>query len=265
MAATAEAAELTPARQRVTADRVLVIAHRGVSAHYPENTLAAFRAALAAKPDLVELDYHHSADGVPVVFHDPTLDRTTDAVARWGQRELPVERLTVAQLRQLDAGSWFDARFAGQRIPTLSEALEVIQASSTTLIERKTGDAATCVRLLKARRLVPHVVVQAFDWQFLRRCHELEPSLTLAALGDRELTPEKLTELAALGVPVVGWSQQHLGPREIEALHRLNVRVWAYTVNERERAETLILQGIDGLITDDPVRLGQWLPRGSRR
>lgn len=84
--------------------RPLVISHRGFSQRAPENTLPAFRLAKAAGADLIELDYHHSKDGVPVVIHDAELDRTTDAVARWGRQQIPVASKSAAELRTLDAG-----------------------------------------------------------------------------------------------------------------------------------------------------------------
>jgi hypothetical protein len=92
------------ARALVEAPRVLVIAHRGDSAAAPENTLPAFASAIRAGADLVELDYHHSADGVPVVLHDPTLDRTTDARARFGAQNVEVATKSLEELLQLDAG-----------------------------------------------------------------------------------------------------------------------------------------------------------------
>ncbi|MBW8883372.1 MAG: hypothetical protein JF612_01060 [Planctomycetia bacterium] len=144
----AVAAEPTPARQLILAPRVLVIAHRGNSSVAPENTLPAFQSALDAKADLVELDYFHSADGVPVVIHDQILDRTTNAEDILGQSKLLVGGLPLADLRKLDVGGWFDDKFAGTKMPTLVEVLNLIQTSSVTLIERKAGDAAALVRLL---------------------------------------------------------------------------------------------------------------------
>ena len=91
-------------------------AHRGASASAPENTLAAFRAAEAAGAAGIELDVHLSADGVPVVIHDETVDRTTDGHG-------PVAALTLCRLRQLDAGRWFAPAFAGEALPTLEEIL----------------------------------------------------------------------------------------------------------------------------------------------
>lgn len=158
---------MAPALHLLDLKRPLVIAHRGDSAAAPENTLPTFAQALTTGADLVELDYHHSRDGVPVVMHDHTLDRTTDAVARWGRKDVRVEDTDVADLQTLDAGAWFGPAFAGTRVPLLTEALATIQRGSVTLIERKAGDAATCARLLRERGLINHVVVQSFDWD----CH----------------------------------------------------------------------------------------------
>ena len=138
-----------PAVAVVKYDRPVVVGHRGFSSVAPENTLPSFELAVAVGADLVELDTYHSRDGVPVVFHDGTLDRTTDATNRWGQTKIPVRAKTVAELKTLDAGSWFAPRYTGTRIPTLVEALDTIQGGGgITLIERKEGDAATMARLL---------------------------------------------------------------------------------------------------------------------
>src|SRR3954465_14229572 len=111
------AAEPTPAQALIASPRVLVIAHRGNSSVAPENTLPAFQAALDVKADLIELDYYHSADGVPVVIHDQYLDRTTNAEDVFGQPKLLAGKLPLADLRKLDAGSWFDDKFAGAKLP----------------------------------------------------------------------------------------------------------------------------------------------------
>ncbi len=111
-----------PAARLVVQPGVLVIAHRGASADYPENTIPAFQAAADARADLIELDYYHSKDQVPIVFHDKELDRTTDACQQLGREKIAVGTLPLQQLQQLDAGTWFRPEFAGTRIPTLREA-----------------------------------------------------------------------------------------------------------------------------------------------
>lgn len=234
----------------------VLIAHRGFSAQAPENTLPAFRLAVEADVDLVEFDYVQTKDGVPIVIHDKTLDRTTN-IAREVE-PTPVASLTVDALRGLDAGTWFDPEYAGTRLPTVAEALAAIHPGATPLIERKAGDAATLVALLEEQRLLHDVVVQAFDWDFLTACRRLAPELPLAALGSKALTQARLDRCAALKVLAVGWRHRDLTADAVAAAHRIPVQVWAYTVNDVPRARELIAMGVDGVITDDPeaIRTG---------
>jgi glycerophosphoryl diester phosphodiesterase len=255
VAIAAEVAAASSARERVSSAGVLVIAHRGDSKAAPENTLPAFASAVAAGSDLIELDYLHSADGVPVVFHDGELDRTSNACAVWGGEKIRLDSKTLAELKQLDAGSWFDAKFAGTSIPTLAEALDTIQAGSMTLVERKAGDAATCVRLLTEKNLLDRVVVQAFDWEFLADCHALAPNLVLGALGHKELTPQRLKEIAKTGAQVVGWEDKHTSRESIAAIHGLGCKAWVWTVDDPQRAVELVQAGADGIITNRPAEI----------
>src|SRR5437588_6106460 len=110
----------------ISSKRPLVIGHRGYCQLAPENTLSSFKLAMAAGADLVELDYHHTKDGQLIVIHDPDLDRTTDATNRWGCRRIRVETRTASELQNLDAGRWFDAKYAGTKLPLLTEALDTI-------------------------------------------------------------------------------------------------------------------------------------------
>lgn len=234
---------------------VLVIAHRGASADAPENTLHAFRRALDARADLVELDYHHTQNGEPYVFHDKTLERTTDAVTRWGRKRLAIADHTDHDLRELDAGAWFDPRFRGARIPHLGMALDVIQEGALTLIERKAGDAPTLLRLLARRGCSERVVVQSFDWRFLAACRAENPRLVLAALGSKALTPERLEQIEQTGAAVVGWNHKHVDAQVVEAVHGRGWKLWVYTVDAAQRAQALAALGVDGIITNRPAEI----------
>jgi glycerophosphoryl diester phosphodiesterase len=229
-----------------------VIGHRGACAAAPENTLPSFKLALQAKPDMVELDYYHSVDGIPFVFHDSTLDRTTNSRAVLGKNKLPVGNVPWEQLRQLDAGAWFNAKFKGTRIPTLDESIDCIQQGSVTLIERKGGDAATIVTLLKKKQLLDQVVVQAFDWDYLRECHRLAPDLALGALGSKALSSKRLAEINTTGAKAVGWKHTDIGTAEVKRVHEAGLKLWVYTVNDPADMRRLIRLGVDGLITDRP-------------
>ena len=249
--------------QLLAAPRVLAIAHRGYSGIAPENTLASFELAARAGADLIELDYYHSADNIPVVLHDKTLDRTTDAVARWGVAKLTAHDKTAAELATLDAGQWFAPRYAGTRLPTLSESIDLINRDAVTLIERKDGDAATLVKLLREKQALTTVIVQAFDWDFLRDCHRETPDLILGALGppatrngiqlkpaEKFLSAADLDEIQAFGARVVVWNDQ-VTREGIEEAHRRGVKVWVYTVNDVKKAQELIALGVDGIISNE--------------
>ncbi len=251
-AAAVEQAKISPAAELVGAKRVLIIGHRGASAHAPENTLPSFEAAVKAKADMVELDYYHSADKVPVVMHDKDLDRTTDAGKVLGKYNIKLEDVTVADLKKVDAGKWFKTQFAGTKVPTLEEAFTVIQAGSMTLIERKGGDAATIVKMLDDKKLRGNVVVQAFDWKYIADCHKLAPDLALGCLGSKELGTKQIADAKQAGAAAVGWRHSDLTKENIAAAHAAGLKCWAYTVNDKKRGQQLIDVGIDGIITDDP-------------
>jgi glycerophosphoryl diester phosphodiesterase len=248
-----EPTKISPAAELVSAKRVLIIAHRGASKHAPENTLPAFAAALKTQCDLIELDYYHSADKVPVVFHDKDLDRTTNAAAVLGKSSLTPDKVSFADLQKLDAGKWFKPAFAGAKVPTLVESLDLIQAGGMTLIERKAGDAETIVKLLDEKKLRGHVVVQAFDWKYIAACHKIAPDLVLGCLGSKELSAKQIAAAKQAGAAAIGWKEADLTAANIAAVHAAGLKCWAYTVNDRRRGKQLIDEGIDGLITDDPA------------
>ena len=254
-----------PALELLNAKRPLIIAHRGYMQFAPENTLPSFRLAIESGADLVELDYYHSKDGVPVVFHDGILDRTSDATNRWGGSNIPVAARTAAELQTLDAGSWFDPKYAGTRLPLLNEALDFIQGNGgVTLIERKEGDAPACVKLLRDKALINRVVVQAFDWEYLKKFHELEPAQVLGALGPPKLLadgrkaegrPKQLSaawidELLKCGAKAAVWNDQ-IDREAVDYAHQRGLKVWVYTINDPSTANKLLDLGVDGIITNN--------------
>jgi glycerophosphoryl diester phosphodiesterase len=248
-------AEPTPARKLIGSPGVLVIAHRGNSSVAPENTLPAFARAIEVKSDLVELDYHHSSDGVPVVIHDETVDRTTNAPELLGQQKVLVADLSLAELHRLDAGEWFGEDFKGLKLPTLVESLAAIQAGSTTLIERKAGDAQALIKLLEQEKLTERVVVQSFDWVFVAKCRELSPSLALCTLSGKAASDEQIKAAAATGADVIVWNHEKLTRQQIDLIHKLGKKAWVYTVDNRQRATELMAAGIDGVITNKPAEM----------
>jgi glycerophosphoryl diester phosphodiesterase len=249
------AAEPTPAQKLIATPRVLMAAHRGNSSACPENTLPAFQSALDAQADLVELDYYHSSDGVPVVIHDEILDRTTNAEEVLGKPKLLIGKLKLADLQKLDVGSWYGDKFAGTKLPTLAESLDLIQTKSVTLIERKGGGAKTLIKLLEDKKLLDQVVVQAFDWKFVAECRRLSPRVALCTLSDKPPNLETLRAAAATGADVIVWNHEKIGPTQIKQIHALGKKAWVYTVDDPPRAAALIAAGIDGIITNKPAEM----------
>jgi glycerophosphoryl diester phosphodiesterase len=253
-----------PALKLIASKRPLVIGHRGYCQFAPENTLPSFKLAMAAGADLVELDYYHTRDGKLVVIHDGTLDRTTDATNRWHQARIKIESKTAAEIQSLDGGSWFDAKYAGTKIPLLSEALDTIQQGSVTLIERKAGDPAACIKLLNEKELINKVVVQSFDWEYLRAFHEQKPEQVLGALGPpsllpggkkpsgipKELSAAWLDELQKSGASVAVWNDK-VSKESVQLAHQRGLKVWVYTINDPDLANRLLDMGVDGIITNN--------------
>ena len=248
----------------ITSKRPLIIGHRGYSQLAPENTMPSFKLAMAAGADLVELDYHHTKDGKLIVIHDRDLDRTTDARTRWAQKRIKVASKTAAEIQSLDAGSWFDAKYAGTKIPLLDEALDTIQQDSVTLIERKHGDPTSCINLLRHKDLINKVVVQSFDWEFLRQFHEQEPDQVLGALGPPTLLADRkkpfgmgkkfsrawVDDLQKTGAKVAVWNRQ-ISKHGVQLAHERGLKVWVYTINDPALANRLLDLGVDGLITNN--------------
>ena len=248
-----------PSMAELLRRRPLLIAHRGLPKSAPENSLPSFEAALRHRPDVVELDYHHSSDDVPIVLHDKTLDRTTDAVAVFGGEKIPVAAKSASELAALDSGSWFDPRFAGLKLPTLAEAVDLVCPRSALMIERKGGTPSVVVDLIRRRNVADRVIVQAFEWDFIAGCRRLDSGLTLGVLGEGDLNAARLAEARRLGAAVVGWSAKHLTAENLADAHAAGMLVWAWTVNDEDRARTLVSWGLDGLITDRADVARAWL------
>jgi len=224
----------------------IIIAHRGASVAAPENTLAAIKAAQGAGADWVEWDTRVTADGRLLLQHDKTLERFTG-------EKVAVEALTFEQARQRDVGAWFGKRFAGETMPGLEEAVEAALPGLVPLIERKTGSAGQHFEVLRGMDVMEKVVVQAFDWDFLRELRKLAPGLRLGALGSKEISDEKLAAIADLKVGFVGWKAVDLKREDVGRLHGIGVDVAVWTVNDPQEIRKFLSWGVDAIITDDPA------------
>ncbi|MDD3605164.1 MAG: glycerophosphodiester phosphodiesterase family protein [Kiritimatiellae bacterium] len=221
----------------------LIIAHRGESLFAPENTCAAFTMA-AGVANMVEIDAQVSLDGELVAMHDSTVNRTTDGSGF-------VSALTLAQLKALDAGSWYSGLFAGERIPTLVEAIECILPSALPFIERKTGTAQAYVDVIQALNVSSNVMILSSDWDFLAEVGSLDSAIALAAVGSGALTTNAMTNLQARGVSTLNWLASGVTTAEVALAHEYGMNIFVWTVNGAAIQDYMDM-GVDGITTDDP-------------
>jgi glycerophosphoryl diester phosphodiesterase len=233
--------------------QLFLYAHRGASAEAPENTLAAFHRALAVGADGIELDVHLSRDGVPVVIHDDTLERTTDGTGR-------VAAQTLDRLQALDAGSWFAPHFAGEALPTLAATLHLLAGRLRLNLEVKDARAGMAVCGMLAQFPQADAVVSSFDLALLGRLRRESPALSLAVLADDGW---HRAVAWAVGLRACAFHPRaELVSRLLLAVcRRLRLPVYAWTVDDPARALALARIGIDGLFTNDPGFLRQDFPR----
>lgn len=235
--------------------RVRLIAHRGGPRYAPENTLAAYAHAVKAGADMLECDVQLTADGVPVILHDETLDRTTTGAG-------PLKGKTLAEVRGLDAG-------AGERIPTLQEYVELGRAAGVELlIELKSphlypGLEEKVLEVLAAADYLEMSVLQSFDWDCLRRLRQLKPTARLGALYDWGQWDVSWPAADAEYICPMAEAVL-LNPGLVRQAHAegRGVFVWFGRVEHPLTYRYLLSFGVDGLIVDDPVALHELLPAG---
>ncbi|MDI6097520.1 glycerophosphodiester phosphodiesterase family protein [Actinoplanes sp. NEAU-A12] len=234
------------------------VAHRGYSTVAPENTLPAFAAALRAGATLVEFDVRVTRDGVPVVIHDRTVNRTTNGSGR-------VWDLTADEIATLDAGSWFGAGFTGLRVPTLSETLDLLAAGpAELLVEIKPpatlDEVKSIVAQLAHRDLLDRSVVQSFDADVLRKVRDVAPDVRRGLLLFR-FDAETVELSRELGVtycnpPVADVLHD---AETMAALRAAGVGVMPWTPNDMAGWRPLVDAGVAGLITDLVGELTGWV------
>ncbi len=286
---TAVAANDTPLTQQLNdLKNFQVIAHRGASGHAPESTLAAYELAHKWGVDYLELDAQLSADGEVVIFHDDTLERTSDG-------EGHIHDYTLAELKALDTGSWFheanpeyaDADFSGTQILTLNELFDHFGQTTRYYIETKSPDLnpgleEALVERLEAYDMINEgrVLVQSFDQQSLLKLQALNPNLPLIQLlwySPSEQNSEQLVEwqnttpgpseindadfqaiaeyAAGIGTNAIYQGNEVIDAAFIRQAQANGLPVHVYTINEPDEMQRLMALGANGLFTDYPDRL----------
>ena len=231
-----------------------IFAHRGASAHAPENTLAAFELAIRQDADAIELDATLCADGHVVVFHDNTVDRTTDGTGR-------VKELTLSALKELDAGCSFDETFCGEGIPTLSEVFESVGSRIFINIELKNYASPTdalpkkVARLVQKHDLAQRILFSSFNPIALRRIKQLMPYVPIGLLALPGLGGAWARSALGRWVPhqTLHPSIQDATPRLVEQQHRQGYKVYVYTVNHPQDIIDFYSWGVDGIFTNNPL------------
>lgn len=233
-------------------DRVAITAHRGSSMNAPENTLTAIDLAIREGADYVEIDVQQTADGALVLFHDRDLRR----IAR---RSDPITSLTLAELRQVDAGSWFSPNFAGERIPTLEEAIALVRGRAQLYLEikpspRTPGLTAAVMEQLQAEGMLADTVVAALDRRILAEVRRLAPSVRTTLFVHTEIGQPNYAGLHAVGLRAATVNDQAIRRARNDG-HELHV----WTVNDPTAMTRFIDLGVDNIITDRPDVLANLL------
>ena len=247
-----------------------IIAHRGASGYYPENTLIAVEKAIELGADMIDVDVRMTRDSSIVVIHDETVDRTTNGTGE-------VSELTLEEIKALDAGSWKDSKFSDQKVPTLKEVLDLVDGRVTVLIEIKHHQsnhselAEKLVEVIqKERNGYQWCILQSYEEDYLEFVHEKDPKIqTKKLLVGEDSTPllafymetkvqlgratkRDDEQLDALNPPA-----ETLSAKRIFRMHARGFKVYTYLINERDEMIKMLNAGVDGIITDYPDRLLQ--------
>jgi len=242
-------------------NRPLVIAHRGFSSEYPENTLIAVRKAVDAGSDKIEVDVHQTKDEKIVVIHDPTIDRTTNGKGEVGEFD-------YATLEKFDAGSWKNPRFKNEYIPQLEEILEIVAGVSNIIIEVKFGSEKyknfekNLVNIVNRYKNFTDITISSFKITLLSKLYNYNPDFKLAkVVAKREMWRtfydsnmnkfrNKFSFIKEIhphqGIVNNGFLQW-AKDREFE--------VCPYSVNEESKMKDFIKKGVKGIITDSPDKM----------
>lgn len=232
---------------------ILVAAHRGGAALWPENSLLAFRNALGLGVDAVETDVHLTSDGEIVAIHDPTLNRTT--TGRGAVSDLPAAEVTAARLK--DRG-----RPTDEWVPTLSQLLDLLAPGRAQLLleikvaahgRRYPGIEEKTLALLRDRRMAERTLVMAFEPETVQRVRELDPAIrTVLLVGRGSGARRGVRRATGLGASAVGYDFRALDAELVAAARTAGLTVAAWTVNEEADIRRVIGLGVDVVISDRP-------------
>ncbi len=243
--------------------RLVVVGHRGAMGYRPENTFASYEHALSLGADWIELDVHLTKDGHLAVIHDDTLERTTNGTGL-------VREKTLAELKTLDAGSWFGPEYAGERVPTLDEVLAWAHERGVFVdIEIKNapyyyvGIEPAVVDALRRHDMVERVIVISFDHPAVKRVKETESRVATGVLyAGRPVDPVALARAAQADALLPHWA--YVRADDVRAAHEAGIAVAPWVSSEPDVLRHLIAVGVDGIGTNHPDVLKQILEEAVR-
>lgn len=240
---------------RTPGSRMLRVGHRGARGHAPENTMASFAKGIELGVDAVETDVHLSRDGELVLIHDHTVNRTTDGRGF-------IKDMTLAELKTLDAGSWYDPRFAEERIPTLAELLERAKGRVGVAIEIKNGPiwypgiAEKTVHAVRRHGMERQVILISFDHLVLREAKTIAPEIATGILYVGGLADPVAAARAAQADSLnPNWS--YVTPELVRAAHAAGLAVSVWNPNDLATLRGLNDMGVDSAGTDYPELFAQ--------
>ena len=221
--------------------RILRIGHRGAAGHAPENTLAAIRKGIALGVDFVEIDVRCTADGVLVVLHDATVNRTTNGKG-------PIERLSLGDVRALDAGN-------GECIPTLEEVLGVLAGQTGLMVELKIkGVAKKTVEVVQTAQFTKPVIYASFLHEELGIIRSIDAQASVMLLFGR-LPRAPVVHAMKYSPSHVGLRHDTISRRLVKAFHDEDMLVCVYTADRIRDIERACSAGVDGIISNVPERV----------
>lgn len=235
-----------------------VMAHRGLSADAPENTLYAFSDAISVGADFIELDVQQTRDGVLVVMHDSNLKRTTGV-------NKDIWDVDYADIQNLDAGSWFDPAYANARIPTLEETLQFVDKRAKLNIEIKPTKHGTdtleqdVAELITQYQYTDACYVTSFSYGSLKKVKEVNPEIRtgyLMSVAYGQFYSLKYADAFSL-------NKVFVTSQVVNAAHQQGKQIFAWTVNSMSEVRSLCNLHVDSIITDDPVMVQNVISRDS--
>ena len=232
--------------------KIVVISHRGEHLHHPENTMPAFQAAIDAGADYFELDVRTTSDGKFVIMHDNTLDRTTNGTGE-------VYKHTFDEIRALDAGAKFSPAFAGTKVPTLDEALDLAKGKINVYVDTKYADPQQLIDTIVRHDMQDHVVIYGNPF-FLYEVHKIRPSLRVMP---EALSPDICKFLdRAMQLQVIAFDASDFKDGVIEVARDAHAQIFVDRLGDADTAEAwqkAIDQGAAGIQTNLPAELATYL------